>query len=130
VSSLYPIIKHLHMFFALISISGFMLRAFWSLTGSTMLERRWVKIAPHINDTLLLLCAFALMALLSLSPHNQPWLLGKILLLLVYIGLGIVALKPKFSTPVRAVAALAAITSFFIIAGLAFSKQSLTQLLF
>lgn len=95
-----------------------------------MLERRWVKIAPHINDTLLLVCAFSLMAILGLSPHNQPWLLGKILLLLVYIGLGVVALKPKFSTPVRAVAALAAIASFFIIAGLAFSKQSITQLLF
>ncbi len=124
---MYPILKHLHMTLALLSICGFMLRAFWSLSGSNMLEKRWVKISPHIVDTFLLLSALGLAAVLQLSPHNQPWLLSKIIMLFLYIGLGVVALRAQFPKALRGIAAICAILIFCLIGSTAFSKLSPLQ---
>lgn len=125
----YPALKHTHMLFVTISILGFMVRAYWSLSSSNKLQLRWVKILPHINDTLLLLSALGLALSLQLSPHNQPWLLSKILLLVLYIGLGVLALKPRFSLPVRAMASVSAILCFVLIAKVAMSKLTPLQIL-
>ena len=46
--------KHLHLTLAVISISFFTLRFAWLLINSDQLNRKWVKITPHIIDTLLL----------------------------------------------------------------------------
>lgn len=126
-SSLYPMLKHLHMTLALISILGFMVRAFWSLKGSEMLQKRWVKIGPHIVDTFLLLSAIGLTIVLQLSPHSQPWLLSKVFMLFLYIGFGVIALKAHFPFALRAFAAVCAVLIFGLIASTAFSKLSPLQ---
>ncbi len=124
---MYPLLKHLHMTLALISICGFLLRAYWSLASSSMLDKRWVKISPHIVDTFLLLSALGLAVVLQLSPHNQPWLLSKIIMLFLYIGLGVVALRAQFPKALRAIAAICAVLIFGLIASTAFSKLSPLQ---
>ncbi|MCV6628031.1 MAG: SirB2 family protein, partial [Cellvibrionaceae bacterium] len=124
-----PQLKHAHLLFVSLSFCGFVLRAYWSLSGSAMLQQRGVKILPHINDTLLLLSALALTFSLKLSPHQQPWLASKIVLLLVYIGLGTVALKPRFSRAARAWASLAAIAVFGLMLAAAVTKLPPWQLL-
>lgn len=126
-SSLYPALKHLHMTLAFISIAGFLLRAVWSMTESAMLQRRWVKISPHIVDSFLLLTAIGLTIVLQLSPHQHPWLLSKVVMLVVYIGLGVVALKPRFPKVLRGFAGLGALLIFLLIAHTAFSKLSPLQ---
>lgn len=70
-----------------------MLRGIWMLRTSAMLQQRWTKIVPHIVDTVLLLSAISLAYQLSLSPLDTPWLLVKIIALLLYIVLGTIALK-------------------------------------
>lgn len=122
-STFYPLLKHSHMTFALISICGFLLRAYWSFYKPALLQLKPIKILPHINDTLLLLTALGLAFSLSLSPHNQPWLAGKILFLVFYIGFGMVALKPKYTPPIRLLAMTMALLTFISIAVMAFSKQ-------
>lgn len=90
---MYFAVKHLHMLCALLSISGFIFRGYWKLTDSPMIEKRWVKIAPHMIDTLLLASALALAALIQQYPFVHAWVTVKVFALLVYIGLGLVVLR-------------------------------------
>jgi len=118
------LIKQLHMLFAFISLLGFVTRGVWMLRESPLLMRRWVKILPHINDTLLLASAISLAVLMGLSPGAHPWLLAKIVALFVYIGLGVLAFRhPR--KPVRTLAWLTALVVFMYIVSVAFSKQPL-----
>ena len=89
----YPWIKMLHMICAAITITGFSARVFLSLIDSPVLNQRWIKIAPHINDTVLLACAIYLALILQQYPFTHPWLTAKVLGLLVYIASGFMALK-------------------------------------
>lgn len=121
----YPLIKHLHMATAIVSIAFFIVRAWWSVREISLLQRRWVKIVPHVNDTLLLVLGVLLTLMLSMSPHQHPWLAAKLLGLIVYIVLGTIAIKRGRTSMTRGLAALAAILVFFYILGVAVTKQPL-----
>ena len=53
-----------------------------------MLTQRWVRIVPHVNDTMLLLSAVGLMVIIDQYPIRNDWLTAKIVLLLLYIVFG------------------------------------------
>lgn len=108
----YGTVKTLHLGFVLLSYSLFFLRGLWVLRDSPIMQRRWVKIVPHIIDTGLLASAITLAAMLGVSPSNAPWLLGKIIALLLYIVLGSVALKRGKTPQIRLAAWLAAQATF------------------
>jgi uncharacterized membrane protein SirB2 len=77
---------------AALSISGFLLRGYWKLAGSPLLAHRNARLLPICIDTLLLLSALTLAALSAQWPFARDWLSAKLLALLVYIMLGMVAL--------------------------------------
>ena len=89
----YPMLKHLHMTLALVSLLLFLYRWSLALAGSGRLQQKWLKVLPHINDTFLLLFGVLLAVTLQMSPGQQPWLLAKLIALVIYIGLGVMALK-------------------------------------
>lgn len=105
-------LKYLHMGMAVLSILGFILRGFWAWRSPRLLAYRPVKIVPHVIDTLLLLSAIGLLIAYSWNPLVQGWLLAKIVLLVVYIALGLVALKPWYGAAVRLPAFVAAVAVF------------------
>ena len=78
----YLLIKHLHVTAAALSIIFFVIRAYWSVTENGMLQKKFVKIAPHIIDTVLLVAAILLSMMLG-AAAAQPWVLTKIVLLIV-----------------------------------------------
>ena len=78
---------------AFLSIAGFTLRGYWMLTDSPLLRRRLSKVLPHMIDTLLLASAVGMLLIWQLSPLQSDWLMAKIIALLVYVGLGMVALR-------------------------------------
>lgn len=121
-------IKFLHITAATLSILFFMLRAWWSVREAPVLQARWVKIAPHVIDTLLLTLGMVLMVLLSFWPQQQPWLAAKLVALLAYIGLGTVAIKRGSTPRVRALAALAAVATFAYMLGTAIRQSPLSWL--
>ena len=125
----YFLIKHLHMTAAIVSIIFFIVRAWWSVREVALLQRRWVRILPHVNDTLLLVLGVMLTIMLSMSPHQHPWLAAKLLGLIVYIVLGTVAIKRGRTPLVRGLTAVAAIAVFFYIYGTATTKNPLFFLL-
>jgi uncharacterized membrane protein SirB2 len=86
-----------------------------------MLQKKPVRILPHINDSLLLLTAIMLAILTGFYPFVVGWVTLKVLLLVVYIVLGIFALKRGKTKQARTVfffAALATILAIFAIAGI------------
>lgn len=123
--SAYIILKYIHVVTAIISIVGFIVRGVWMMLSSTMLQQRWVKIAPHINDTLLLATAIALVFITAQYPGPAAWINAKIIALVVYIVLGIIALKPSRPMGVRITAWCLAILTFAYIVLVALSKSAI-----
>lgn len=115
-------IKHLHMLLAVISIAGFILRGVWMMTGSALLEKRLVRILPHVVDTLLLVTAIVLMVMVSQYPLIAGWVTAKVVGLVVYIVLGMIALRRGRTLGIRVVAFAGAILVFAWIASVAVSK--------
>lgn len=119
----YLAIKHLHMSFAALSGLLFLTRGIWMLRGSAMPQRRWVRIVPHVVDTLLLASALTLVVMSGQYPFVQGWLTAKLIALFVYIGLGSIALKRGRTRGTRTVAFIAALAVFTYIVAVAVTKQ-------
>ena len=95
------------------------------LKDSSLLQQRWVKTIPHIVDTLLLVSAITLAVPMRLSPLEHPWLMAKIIALLVYIGFGMLALRFGRSKTIRLYAWLFGLVTIGYIVSVAFSKSAL-----
>lgn len=83
----------IHVATVILSLSGFVFRGVLRFSGSDLINRKWLKIAPHIVDTVLIVSAITLLLQASLNPLNTPWLLAKIVALIIYIGLGLIAFR-------------------------------------
>ena len=119
----YLVVKHLHITFAVISGSFFLLRGIWMLLDSSLLQRRWVKVVPHVVDTLLLITALIMVFWSGQYPFVQAWLTAKVVALIVYIGLGTMALKRGKTEAARVTALLAALAVFAYIVAVALTRQ-------
>ncbi|MEW6446459.1 MAG: SirB2 family protein [Pseudomonadota bacterium] len=106
-------IIHLHGLFVVLSLIGFVTRGWWMLRDCPALHTRWVKIAPHVIDTLLLVTAlWAAWAIFWSNGAHPAFLTVKIIGLIAYIGLGMIALKRGRTKAIRATAFVAALLVF------------------
>lgn len=121
----YTLLKYLHVSCVVLSGAGFVLRGIWMLQGSPMLGRRWVRIAPHVLDTVLLASAIALTLMIGQYPLVHGWLTAKVLGLIAYIVLGTVALKRGRTPGIRLVAFCGALVAFACIVAVAMTKSVL-----
>ena len=95
------LLKTVHISSVASSYILFFLRGIWSLNGSTIMSQRWIKIVPHVVDTLLIVSAIMLAFSIRQYPFVDAWLTAKVIALLLYIGLGFVALRYGRSKTVR-----------------------------
>ncbi len=114
--------KYLHTVVALLTISGFVLRGFWMVRESPLLEHRLTRIAPHVIDTVLLVSGVTMLAMLSLNPLTEAWLVAKFAGLLLYILLGTLAIRRGPTKETRIVALVAAVAVFAWVIGVALAK--------
>lgn len=121
--SAYSMTLMLHLIAVTTSGLFFLLRGIWMLQDSRLLATKPVRILPHIVDTVLLLSAFTLAYLIGSYPFADAWLTAKLLALVAYIGLGVVALKRGKTKTIRSVAFVAALLTFVYIVGVAFSRD-------
>jgi uncharacterized membrane protein SirB2 len=121
--TLAALFKLIHVSCAFVSIAGFALRGYWMVRESPLLQHRMTKVLPHIIDTLLLASAISLLLILHLSPLAHAWLTAKILALLLYIVLGMVALRAGRSKKARVCAGVLALLTAGYIVTVAFSKK-------
>lgn len=123
---MYLILKNFHTVFAVLTITGFLLRGYWMLTGSALLKNRATKIAPHVIDTLFFVTAIWLIVELNLTPMQHAWLLAKFAGLIAYIGLGMVAMRFGRTIEIRTIAFVGAVAAFAYIVGVALTKSPLS----
>jgi uncharacterized membrane protein SirB2 len=119
----YTLLKLIHIGTVYITFGLFLTRGIWMLLDSPRLQDRWVKVVPHLNDTLLLTAAIAMLIVGGLNPLEHPWLLAKISGLLLYIALGTMALKRGKTKAQRAGYFLAALATIGFIIAVAVTKQ-------
>ena len=121
----YATLKLVHLSAVALSILGFFIRGLASFAGASWLRSRMALALPHVVDTVLLLSALSLAWMLRLTPGNSSWLLAKIVGLVVYVLLGILALRPNRPRAVRVTAWLAALATVGWIVSVAVTKTPL-----
>lgn len=118
------ITKLVHASSVLLSYLLFFMRGMWMVRSSPMLQQRWVRVVPHIIDTILLTSAIVLAWLMSYSPLQHSWLMAKIIALIAYILLGTFALKRGKTYTVRVICLLAAQLVFIYIVWVAVTHNA------
>lgn len=125
----FAVLKMIHIGSAILSYSLFFLRGIWMIQESASLQRRWVKILPHIIDTVLLSSAIALAVIIQQNPLHDSWLTAKVTGLLIYIGLGMMALRFGKTRPTKIGAWIAAQCMFIYIVLVALTKSPTINIL-
>lgn len=119
----YLVLKYVHVSCVIISYTLFLLRGIWMLNVSPWLQQRWVKIAPHVNDTILLLSAITLAVITHRNPFIETWLAAKIIGLLIYIMLGFIAFRLGKTRRAKIMAWMLAQVVFAYIVSVALTKN-------
>jgi len=117
----YAAVKHLHIAAVVVSWTLFFLRGVWMIADSPRLKARWVRVVPHVNDTILLLAGLYLATLVGL----QPWVVAKLVALAAYILIGMVAITRGRTKSMRVAAWVAAQCVFLYIVAVAVRKNPL-----
>ncbi len=121
---MYLTVKLIHQTTAVLTISGFMLRGWWMIRESPLLQHRLTRTLPHINDTVFLLAGIMLAVMLRQYPFSHAWLTAKVLGLLAYIVLGSLALKRAPRKSVRIGCFLLALLTFSWVVSVALTRSS------
>lgn len=119
----YTTVKLVHQSAVVLSVAGFFARGWASFAGAGWVRTRAAKTVPHVVDTVLLVSALTLAWWLHLDPRDAPWLTAKVIGLVVYVALGVVALRPGRPQWVRATAWVAALATVGWIVSVALTKN-------
>ena len=116
------ILKSLHIALAYLTVGGFVLRGMWAITDSPLRTARWVRILPHVIDTLLLTAGVVLAVRIG-ADLLGGWLGAKLIALLGYIALGVVTMRAQ-STPLQIAAFVGALLCVTYIFAVAFTRSA------
>lgn len=115
----YPLVKHAHIFIALVSGIGFALRGYIRVILNRPLPHPVIRIGPHVIDTLLLISGVMLWMMVGWPFFS--WLGLKIGLIVAYILVAIAAFRSGHS-PRGVILYLASLGVFITIAAIALYK--------
>jgi uncharacterized membrane protein SirB2 len=116
-------IKIIHIICMVLSYILFSLRGIWMIQGSSLLKLRWVKILPHVIDTILLTSAITLVTMIQQYPGLNIWISAKIGALLLYILLGMMAFRFGKTRKIKIISWVLAQIVFFYIVLVALTKN-------
>ena len=123
---MYLTIKTIHMIAALMSFTGFLLRAYLMVIESNWQKHKVVLITPHIIDAVFLASGATMAFMVNFPLFSQLWLTLKIALLMVYLLFVGIALNRGGTKRVRIGAFFLAILTFVYIVGIAVNKSTLS----
>jgi uncharacterized membrane protein SirB2 len=119
----YPQIKFVHVLCVILSGSLFAVRGLVMLAGSSFTNHAALRYLSYAIDTTLLTAALMLITILHQYPFVQAWLTVKVLLLVVYIVLGVFALRRAQSGRTRAICYIAALAVYLSIVSVALAHN-------
>ena len=114
-------LRSIHLALAYLTVLGFIVRGIWSMADSAWRHQKWVKIAPHVIDTLLLVLGVVMAFQLSISPL-EGWLAAKLVGLLAYVGFGVLTMRAA-TTGLKIVGFVGALASVAYIFAVAFARN-------
>ena len=117
------IVKLVHISCAVLSISGFVGRSFLKFSAPQHLQRRWLKIAPHVIDSALLASGIVMVFLIRQFPFVVTWVTIKLLFVVLYIGFGLFTLRFARTRTQTVIGFVGACLCFSYIIVLALTKQ-------
>ena len=82
---MYDIVKHFHLTTIVLSVVLLLLRFVLNTMHSPILQKKWLKILPHIVDTLLLVSAGTLCILVKQYPFVDAWVIGSFLVVVIVV---------------------------------------------
>lgn len=97
-------LRALHVAAVAVSVGLFVFRAGLRLADAALLRTRFLRIAPHVVDSVLLASAVLLTLILHQYPFVDGWLTAKVLGLVAYVVLGSIAIRRGRSPAIRAAA--------------------------
>ncbi|ABM63165.1 SirB2 family protein [Halorhodospira halophila] len=98
---MHQVLLSTHVLAAVASLGLFIARGILMFRGSAALDHKVLRVAPRVADTVLLLTAVVLMVMIAQYPFVDGWLTVKLLGLIAYIALGVVALGRSRPRPIR-----------------------------
>jgi uncharacterized membrane protein SirB2 len=116
-----------HRLLAVVSPLLFSLRAWRSIRGLDP-ARGWLRVTPHVVDTLLLAAGIALAIIIHQYPFVDAWLTAKLLALIAYIVAGHIAVRRARSVRDKLTAWLTGLALVLYIFAVAFTKDPLAGL--
>jgi len=119
----FALVKGIHLITIIISLGGFCLRWILVMHDHPIMTRRWVRVIPHINDTILLMAAIALTLMIHQYPLAHHWLTAKIVGLVAYVLFGAMALRGGKTKRIKTLYFIAAVASFMFIVGAALNHS-------
>ncbi len=124
----YVALKHLHVACVVLSGLGFCLRGWWMLRESPLRQHRLTRILPHVVDSLLLGSAVTMAWMSGQYPFVNAWLTAKLVGLVAYILLGMMALKRGRTMTIRARYFGLAVLAYLYIVSVALTRSPLPGL--
>ncbi len=120
---MYTAVKYVHVVSVLLSLSGFFIRGLLMMRDSPWLRQRWIRLLPHVNDTILLAAALILAWMSGQYPFVADWVTAKIFGVIAYIILGTLALRDASTRRMRMACWFAALAVFGWIASVALTRD-------
>lgn len=121
---MYLTLKSIHIFCVSLTLLSFFLRGIWMIPNPSRPQQRWVKIAPHLIDSVLLLSGISLVFTIHQYPFINHWLTAKLLAVLLYIILGTIALKRGKTKTIRFTAWISALGIFSYLVTVAITRTA------
>lgn len=121
----YGTLRLVHQTAVALSVSGFAVRGLAAFAGAAWVRSRPARTVPHVVDTVLLASGLAMVWMIRLTPGNAPWLAAKLTGLVLYVALGVLALRPGRPPALRVTAWFAALATVGWIASVAITKSPL-----
>jgi uncharacterized membrane protein SirB2 len=122
-------IKLIHITCAVLTFFLFSLRGVWMLEDSPVLQHKLVRISPHVIDTCLLITGLTMALSLYAAFYTQPWLMAKLLALVLYIVIGSIALKYGKTKKIRTCALIVALVIFLYIVMVALTHSPIPYII-
>lgn len=123
---MYLMFKHLHATLAMLSLIFLLLRVFIAWGDAAKLDKKWLKITPHVVDGLFVASIVGVLVVTTAHPFTSGFHTEKFIGFLAYIAfsvLTVLALRGRFSIKLKAPLAAMAILTWFWMVKVAMLKQ-------